>query len=85
VTRGFRPCPPAGPEALAPGLAVLQVIAAQDLSNPGITSVAQFRWQEPADGSEAMAAQIRWHRTVMSRLARFSFLILIDRFATLDS
>jgi hypothetical protein len=40
---------------------------------------------ETADGSEATAvAQTRWHRTPYVRFARFQFLILIGRFATLE-
>jgi hypothetical protein len=60
--------------------------------------MVQLRWQEPADGSDTLAiAQIRlapdtaipllrsvrlYARYV--RLIRFSFLILIGRFVTLD-
>jgi hypothetical protein len=60
--------------------------------------MAQLRWQKPADGSDTLAmAQIRWQRVLTDapdvdrrfalnvRLAGFSFLILIARFATLEA
>ena len=84
--------------ALRPALAQAASSAVVCVTSAGKDpTMAQLRWQKPANGSDVLAmAQIRWQRTrfththmrlVMSRfirLVRFSFLILIGHFVTLD-